>query len=70
MGQQEQYYTTKQVLLIAISEMCEKKPALVKDILEAFPDLNAEDAIATLSELRQEGRVFMWRNQISAHPFK
>lgn len=51
MGQQSQYYSTKEVLALAIRERCAYASMRLSEILAFLPDVNKDDAQNAVWEL-------------------
>ncbi len=66
MGQQEQYYTTKTLLLEVIKRECAKTPKKLHEIMCFMPDANPLDVDIALYDLNIGGRVWIdYKDNIS-----
>ena len=67
MGQQEQYYTTKTLLLEVIKRECAKTPKKLHEIMCFMPDANPLDVDIALYDLNIGG-AFGLTIKITSHP--
>lgn len=57
MGHAPQLYTTKELLMVTISDVCAREPQTLIQVIQRFEHMHILDAQKALYELESAGRV-------------